>query len=282
MVASPAKKSRTEPGFDEGSRTHIWLNIADAHLNLTISPRSKKSIQACVLYFSDSVRHVQLKIKGSRENEKASIFSVLIADQTGTCMFDAWRNIGESLNAALLEEERKKNSSGGIIYIQLDDIDIQEEGRVKLTPMRKLVTNARTTFQIIQNPEKENMQPPQRLDLSILTSDFTKLKAPPPYQVSLIGVVFEVGQSYLSQNGSTIQKLKVQNGDGKWIQIMAFDRQADHPDFVVGNRLYLFFVSASPGQNNRPGTFWLFNESHVVLAHSNCNVITPGEEITPS
>ena len=95
-----------------------------------------------------------------------------------------------------------------------------------------------------------------------------------------MGVVGEVGEPYESSNGNLLQKIRVQDGHGKAIHILAFDRQVRHPCFQVGNRLYLYFLTASPGTNGRSGSLWLFNESHVVCAHTNCHVEAVQQEIS--
>ena len=74
-----------------------------------------------------------------------------------------------------------------------------------------------------------------------------------------------------------LHKISVQSEDGTWIQIVAFDRQVHHPDFVIGNRLYLFYLSAAAGFNNR--AFYLWSDAHIICAHKECMIVPLTEQI---
>ena len=94
-----------------------------------------------------------------------------------------------------------------------------------------------------------------------------------------MGVVGHVGSPWPSANGNMLQKIRLQDGSGKAVIVMAFDRQVEHDAVIVGNRIMLYFLSATPGLNGRAGTLWAFNESHIVLVRRDCAVESVREEI---
>ena len=280
MLASP-KRARLVHALDQedmSQKPPTPIILHEVHTNMAPLGNSTKTLEACVLYFPDAVRHVNVPIKNSQEKERVPVYTVLLGDLTAPCSFDAWRDVAQRLHTLLLSTRDEQTSE--TIYIRIADFDIASETRKHLTPMKKLVSNTKTTFSLIANPEASNMIGGSRPAVQVLTSDFSLLQKPLPFSVSLMGVVGEVGEPYESSNGNLLQKIRVQDGHGKAIHILAFDRQVRHPCFQVGNRLYLYFLTASAGTNGRSGSLWLFNESHVVCAHTNCHVEAVQQEIS--
>ena len=79
-----------------------------------------------------------------------------------------------------------------------------------------------------------------------------------------------------------MQNVRVHNGNGQAVTVKVFDRQVEHPALQIGNRVLLYFVSAMAGSGGRVGSFWMFNDSHIVSTHTDCSVETMREEIYPS
>jgi len=165
------------------------------------------------------------------------------------------------------------------IFIEIEDFEVSTENRIHHSPIRKISSNARTTFRIIQNVDAENMKGTTKANLSVLSTDFTLLKNPPPFMISLMGVVGHVSDTWASSSNNQLQKIRLQDGSGKAVTVVAFDRQVQHEAVIVGNRIMLYFLSATTGTNGRPGALWAFNESHIVLVRRGCVVETVREEI---
>jgi hypothetical protein len=284
MFASPRKRSRNETvhaaqGADATIASHrMFLHIAEIHLRENDFPRGVKILQACVLYSPEHIRHVNSRGKGNAPSESAAIYSVLIGDFTGPCIFDAWRALANNLCTALNARVQGTGVSD-MIFIEIEDFDISNENRVHYSSMRKISSNARTRFRIMQAMDSQNMQGNMQADLNILSTDFTLVKNQSPFIISLMGVVGHVGSPWPSSNGNMLQKIRLQDGSGKAVTVMAFDRQVEHDAVIVGNRIMLYFLSATPGLNGRAGTLWAFNESHIVLVRRDCVVEIVREDI---
>ena len=280
MFSSPPRKARrlhTEPT----SQIPLTLVFSDVHTKVDLGVGNVKTIQACVLYFPDAVRHVNVPVKGSRETESAAIFSVLMTDLTAPGVFDAWRDAASQLNTLLLND-RSTQVDGAPVFIEIVDLEVVEEKRKHMTPMRKLASNSRTTFRLLPQVNACNMLGTVRPEMQLVTSNFASLGQLAPFLVSVVGVIGHVSDPYTSNNDNHLQNIRVHNGNGQAVIVKAFDRQVGHPAFKIGNRVLLYFISATTGSAGRAGCFWLFNDAHVVCTHSDCAVESVREEIAPS
>lgn len=279
MFASPRKARRLDLGMT--SQVPLTLVFSDVHMKVELGVGNVKTIQACVLYFPDAVRHVNVPVKGSRETESAAIFSVLMTDLTAPGVFDAWRDAASQLNTLLLND-RSTQVEGAPVFIEIVDVEVVEERRKHTTPMRKLASNSRTTFRLLPQGNACNMLGTVRPEMQLVTSNFAILGQPAPFLVSVVGVIGHVSDPYTSNNDNSLQNVRVHNGNGQAVIVKAFDRQVGHPAFKIGNRVLLYFISATTGSAGRAGSFWLFNDAHVVCTHSDCAVEAVREEIAPS
>jgi len=284
MLETPRKKQKTTDTVsgrqeDDATMERMPLQIADIHLRKEEFPRGVKTLQACVLYGPNHLRHVNSRGKSNAASESTAVYTVLLGDRTAPCTFDAWRSLANSL-CTTLNAKMQNTDDSDRVYIEIENFDISNENRNHHSPMKKIVSNTRTTFRILPDANSSNMQKNVEVNLDILQTDFTLLKSPSPFLISLMGVVGYVGTSWNSNSGNPMQKIRLQDGSGKAVTVLAFDRQVDHNAVIVGNRIMLYFLSATPSNiAGKPASLWAFNESHIVLVQRDCAVEAVREEI---
>ena len=76
----------------------------------------------------------------------------------------------------------------------------------------------------------------------------------------------------VSRNGTCMRSFRLHDHAGKWVLCTAFGRHAENESIQYGNEVIMFFANAQAGLNNGPGQLWLYDESHIVLLRTECQV----------
>ena len=70
-----------------------------------------------------------------------------------------------------------------------------------------------------------------------------------------------------------MRSFKVHDNRGQYLHCMAYGRHVDNKIVTVGNDIGIFFGNAQSGLNGNAGSFWLYNDAHVVFFGAGCTVL---------
>jgi len=98
----------------------------------------------------------------------------------------------------------------------------------------------------------------------VYTTDFGRLTAKPPFQISIAGIVSSVKPVTESSKCVEMQEFRFHDRQGRYVMCRAFGRHAGSTLIVSGAEIIVYFASAKVGLSNQPGSLWLYDEAHVV------------------
>ena len=97
----------------------------------------------------------------------------------------------------------------------------------------------------------------------LYATEFSRLTAQPPFQISVAGIVSSVKPVTESNSGVDMQEFRLHDRQGRYVMCRAFGRHAGSALIVGGAEIIIYFASARVGLSNQPGSLWLYDEAHV-------------------
>ena len=82
------------------------------------------------------------------------------------------------------------------------------------------------------------------MKISLIVSDFAKLRGPAPYVINLIGIVSGCSDLTESASGTPMKKLRLHDGRHHVANCVAFGENAEAEGVEDGAEVVLYFVAA--------------------------------------
>ena len=127
--------------------------------------------------------------------------TVVLADRTAPILFEVWREQAERLHHQFLDWGVAAEDPEEVI-VEVQRFDAREENRPHRTSMRKLRCNEHTTVTRRQEATRDSMRLGSVVPHpGLFAKDFNRLAAPPPFHISVAGIVSSVTPMTESNNG---------------------------------------------------------------------------------
>jgi len=261
MFASPKKRQRTSARIADDVPAVI-KTVADIHQGPDAASSEPLELQCYVLFAAETPKYINVTDRKTKASESTAVATLVLADRTGPILIDLWRVLAEE---TLRSIAARTNESDDLIIVNVHRCTATADNRTCIPRWRKLSTTSDTTITVLDNPTSSALLN-VRLDISghSYTRDFTKLTAKPKFLINLAGVVCDVENEKVSQSGVEMQEFKLVDAAGRWVQCITFGRHSGTNLLEEGNDVCLFFASAQSGLKGRPGSLWLYDESHIV------------------
>ena len=220
------------------------------------------------VYGPEAVKHVELSEPKSRQKKTEPLYTFLVGDESAPLLCKFW---GKAALQVLhkVTQWRNKNLHDKMIRVRITFVAVQKEKAKKsklMTPRRVLVSSDTTTFECVhsfQRKHDECIEP--ALNENIFLTSFECLRnVAIPFEVSLAGKVYTVGDVRRTKKKETILDFTLQDENGLYIQCMAHGRPAESDVIKADQEIIAYFGSAQPGLDGDSGKIWFFSESHVI------------------
>ena len=257
-TASSPKRRRTSTPQDPAE----FRTVADCYA-LKNSNTDEHKLQCHLIHAPKAVRVIDGRNKMNGQTEKTSVLNIVVADHTGPLHVDLWGSVGEKFlqNVAAAAEQ-----SDEPLPLEISYFFVRRDSRVKwLTPIVRARTSARTTIEQIDRPTQSSVEEDTTtMSSSLYVRDFSCLTQPPPFKISVAGVVQNAGRVTHSQTGKPMRWFALHDATGRYVTCTAFGRPAGNTAIEDGNDIIVYFASGVAGRANKPGALWLYDEAHVV------------------
>ena len=157
------------------------------------------------------------------------------------------------------------------LWVELRNLRIADERRPHQTTMRKVHSTDRTTIRRLTTPTVDALLNEQTLmNCKLYTRDFQRLSSRLPFSISIAGVASHLQHPTETESGQQMRRFRLVDLCGKYVDCVAFGRQAENTLIAEGNDIIIYFASALEGLRMSTGSLWLYDECHVVLQRGGC------------
>ena len=134
-----------------------------------------------------------------------------------------------------------------------------------LTPIVRARSSTRTMIERSDRATQTSVEKDTtRMSSFLYVRDFSCLTKPPPFKISIAGVVQNTSRVKQSQTGKPMRWFALHDATGRYVTCTAFGRHAGNTAIEDGNDIIVYFASGVAGRANKPGALWLYDEAHVV------------------
>ena len=101
---------------------------------------------------------------------------------------------------------------------------------------------------------------------TIIVTDFRKLKADPPFQVNVKGVVNKCEDEFYSRVGTPMRCFKLHDKTGYVVSCIVFGDNTQFEGLKDGSEIVVYFANAQAAlKHGESGKLWIYDSSHLVL-----------------
>ena len=101
----------------------------------------------------------------------------------------------------------------------------------------------------------------------------------PDFVANVIGFVVAVG-SVSTTTAQPMKSFQLMDGQGRRISCCAMGTLATSGLLTEGHKVMAYSVTGKRGRGSYNGTFWLYEQSYVVVLEERCRIPKPQTEIT--
>ena len=216
------------------------------------------------------------KRKANSTGEDRVAMDLLLADRTGPVNVTLWDDVA----LKFVDMMRLKGKGAGssplvrLVGLRVGDVPKSEWNGPSLTPVRILHSlqdlpgQAGTVLDLPFFPESPFMLsatytcPPSSHCIKSFGTVRSKLS--PPFRCCLQGIVADVQEASLSQNGNLKKQFHLVDEMGYWILCCALGRNVNSTSLEEGNEVVCYAVTGRGGLGTNPGMVYLMKDSVIV------------------
>ena len=279
MLVSPVRRHAAAPSQGRGGDPE-FTSVGGRYAKEPPGGDGHKA-EFYVLFYPEMPRFVNVTDRRSNETSSVAVATCVVADRDGPVLLDLWRDCATSTLASFRDWAA---DTAGPLLIELKFFFVGHEKRKALTPMLKLRTSDRTEINRLAVGTRVSvtqmfLRPPSEL---LFTRDLTRLQQPPPYFVSISGVVGSPQDESMSQSGRPMRSFRIHDQTGKYVGCTALGRHVDNANIGEGREIVIYYANVSnPASANQPAQIWVYDECHIVLLSLNRSFPPPRAAIQP-
>ena len=252
LVVSPVRRKRPK-NWAEPKR----MNVADLLGEARVGDMCH--FEGCVVYCDDEMNTVDTKNKRTDLVEHSDVLHLALADKTGVVQVTLWRETATEINQRLQKEmdDSVESSSGKIPKITLTNLVVRDPKYSAVNPVRTLHSTEKTKM-TLGGHHQLHMAP----DLTILVTDFRKLKGWLPFIVHLKGVV--VGEKHVRYTVKGAEQIcfTLMDRHRRTVPCIAHDVSFGEAMFTEGKELVIFY--GVKGLKRNPGSVFIYPSGYVL------------------
>ena len=273
MFSSPAKRRRPSGTQASAQSPLVEMTAAEIHKKDVLSTQ-RHSFVGFLLDMPEDDRTVKVYNRREKAEEDISVLTCLFADVTGPILFDLWREAVQTFRNTVSQNSSNTN----LLLFKITDFaarSMSSQNRACYPTCKKMVATEKTVCELLTCSSLPSVNPRSNLtlDRTLMLSDFGSLRKALPFIANVRGVVATTEPESESQSGVPMKSFKVHDNRGQYLHCMMFGRHVENELIVVGNDVAIFFGTAQNGLNNSAGSFWLYDDAHVILLERNCIVL---------
>ena len=273
MFSSPAKRRRQSGTQASAQSPLVEMTAAEIHKKDVLSSE-RLSFVGFLLEVPGEDRYVKVYNKREKAEENVSVLTCLFADVTGPILFDLWREAVQTFRNTVSQNSSNTN----LLLFKITDFAVRSmssKNRACYPTCKKMVATEKTVCELLTSSSLPSVNPRGNLtlDRTLMLSDFGSLRKALPFIANVRGVVATTEPESESQSGVPMKSFQMHDKRGQYLNCMMFGRHVANELIVVGNDVAIFFGTAQNGLNNSAGSFWLYDDAHVILLERNCIVL---------
>ena len=266
----PHKRSAEQAAYSSPKRIHTSTpqdptelrTVADCY-TLTNSNTDEHKLQCHLIHAPQAVRVIDGQNRMKGQAQTSSVLNILVADHTGPLYVDLWGSVG---NKFLQDVATAAEQSEEPLPLEISYFFIRKDTQGKwLTPIVRAKSSTRTRIERRDRATQTSVEKDTtRMSSFLYVRDFSCLTKPPPFKISIAGVVQNTSRVKQSQTGKPMRWFTLHDATGRYVTCTAFGRHAGNTAIEDGNDIIVYFASGVAGRTNKPGALWLYDEAHVV------------------
>ena len=273
MFSTPAKRRRRSGTQASAQSPLVEMTAAEIQKKDVLSSE-RLSFVGFLLAVPGEDRYVKVYNKREKAEENVSVLTCLFADVTGPILFDLWREAVQTFRNTVSQNSSNTN----LLLFKITDFatrSMSTQNRACYPTCKKMVATDKTVCELLTCSSLPSVNPRSNLtlDRTLMLSDFGSLRKALPFIANVRGVVATTEPESESQSGVPMKSFQMHDNRGQYLHCMMFGRHVANELIVVGNDVAIFFGTAQNGLNNSAGSFWLYDDAHVILLERSCTVL---------
>eukprot|EP00973_Karenia_brevis_P039680 5478507-Karenia_brevis.AAC.1 len=128
MLTSPKRQHQHTRMQISGPRENTFVSVSDLHREENVLTNKCPILEACVLFYPNTFRYVNVKSRTGTGTESVPVISVLLADRSGPIVLDAWREGARTLLSVLQDSERSLIADA-LLILHVCDFDVKRDNK---------------------------------------------------------------------------------------------------------------------------------------------------------